>query len=132
MAVVVVAVGGAVGAGLREIVTLTFPTPSAQFPWSTFSVNVAGSFLLALLPAFAVVRRRPLLPPLIGTGVLGGFTTFSAYSEQTRTLYVAGQQQAAGAYVLSTLACCLVAVALASRLSDRASRDEFDAEEGDL
>ena len=128
----VVAVGGAVGACLREIVTLSVPASSSQFPWSTYLVNVVGSFLLALLPVFEVVRRRPLLPPLIGTGLLGGFTTFSAYSEQTRSLYASGHQVTAGVYLLGTLASCLVAVVVAARLSTRSSRAEFESEEGDL
>lgn len=132
VAALLVAVGTAVGAGLRAGLGEAFPEPPGTFPWTTFGINVAGSFLLALLPASAAVRRRPALPPLLGTGVLGGFTTLSAYSEQTRALAAGGQVSLAGAYALGTLTACLVAVALADRLSSAAARAEFDAEEGDL
>ncbi len=128
----VVAVGGAVGAVLRTLLSESFPGAALGFPWATFGINVVGSFLLALLPAAAFVRHRPLLPPLLGTGVLGGFTTLSAYSEQTRALYAAGREGLAGTYVVGTLAACLLAVVLADRLSSGPERAEFEAEEGDL
>jgi CrcB protein len=112
----VVAVGGAVGALLRYGLTLAFPDAQDGFPWTIFAVNVVGCFVLALLPAFTVVRRRPLLPPLLGTGVLGG----------------SGRVVAAALYVVGTLAACLAAVLVADRFSSASARREFDAEEGDL
>jgi CrcB protein len=126
-----VALGGAVGATLRHALTLA-EAEATGFPWSTFGINVAGAFLLGLLPAARWARRRPLLPPLLGTGVLGGFTTLSAWSEQTRALVDAGEVAIAGAYAAGTVAACLAAVALADRFSSPATRAEFDAEEGDL
>jgi CrcB protein len=128
---VAVAVGGALGAVLRHGVTVATPDGSG-FPWTTFTVNVTGAFLLALLPAVAAVRRHMLLPPLLGTGVLGGFTTFSAYSEQTRALVATGAVWAAGCYAVGTVAACLLAVAVADRFSTRSARAEFEQEEGDL
>jgi CrcB protein len=126
-----VAVGGALGAVLRH--ALTFGGADATgFPWTTFGINVAGAFLLGLLPASRWVRRHPLLPPLLGTGLLGGFTTLSAWSEQTRALVVAGEVATAGAYAMGTVVACLAAVALADRFSSPESRAEFDEEEGDL
>jgi len=73
-----------------------------------------------------------VLPPLLGTGVLGGFTTLSTYSEQTRGLLASDHVTTAAAYVVGTLVACLVAVAAADRLSTAAQRREFDDEEGDL
>jgi len=128
----VVALGGAVGALGRFGLSSAFPDVARSFPWTTFAINVAGSFVLALLPTFAVVRRRPLLPPLLGTGVLGGFTTLSTASEQTRDLLAGGCSGLALAYVIGTLAAALVAVAAADRFSNLAARAEFEAEEGDL
>jgi fluoride exporter len=128
--ILVVAAGGAGGAIARHLVNGVGAAPG--FPWSTFAINVTGSLLLALLPAFAVVRRRHLLPPLLGTGLLGGFTTMSAFSEETRALVADGHTATAGAYVVATVAACLVAVALADRFSTRSSRAEFEDEEGDL
>lgn len=127
----VVALGGAVGASLRYALTVLEPD-GGGFPATTFGINVVGSFLLALLPASGWVRRHHLLPPLLGTGVLGGFTTLSAWSEHTRALVAEGASATAGAYAVGTLAACLAAVALADRFSTRAGREEFDEEEGDL
>lgn len=131
-ALVAVAVGGATGATARWLLSSWFPTDGSAFPWTTFAINVSGSVLLALLPALALVRRHPLLPPALGTGVLGGFTTLSAYSEETRSLLASGEAVTATAYLLGTLAACLVGVALADRLSTPTERGEFDVEEGDL
>jgi fluoride exporter len=126
-----VALGGSVGAVLRHALTVVEPD-SSGFPTTTFTINVAGSFLLALLPASGWVRRHHLLPPLLGTGVLGGFTTLSAWSEQTRSLVAGGAATTAGAYAVGTVAACLVAVGVADRFSSARSRAEFDEEEGDL
>lgn len=127
-----VAVGGAIGASLRYGLTAWFPDAGSGFPWTTFTINLVGSFLLALLPALTVVRRNPRLPPFLGTGILGGFTTLSAYSEQARSLVAAGSVGLAGTYVFGTLLACIGAVAIADRFSNAPERDEFDAEEGDL
>jgi fluoride exporter len=127
-----VALGGAVGAVLRYSVSGALPDTSTGFPWTVFAINVVGCFLLALLPAFAAVRRRPLLPPMLGTGVLGGFTTLSTYAEQSRGLVASGHTATAAAYVVGTLAACLLAVAVADRFSSAAARAEFEEEEGDL
>ena len=129
---VVVAVGGAVGACLRYGLSLAFPDATTGFPWTIFAINVVGCFLLALLPASAAVRRHPHLPPLLGTGVLGGFTTLSTYAEQTRALVASDHVLTAATYVVATLAACLVAVVAAARFTTPATRSEFEAEEGDL
>jgi fluoride exporter len=127
----VVAVGGAAGAVLRFLLGEAAPD-GAGFPWTTFAINVAGCFLLALLPTSGAVRRHPLLPPLLGTGVLGGFTTLSTYAEEARALAASGRLDVAGGYVVGTLAACLLAVAVADRFSTASARREFEAEEGDL
>ena len=126
-----VAAGGATGAGMRWQLGIWFPTEPADFPWTTFAINVCGSALLALLPAWTFVRRHPALPPALGTGVLGGFTTLSAYSEESRALLAAGEAVTAAAYLIGTLGACLVAVAVVDRLSSQAARAEFHDEEGD-
>ena len=72
-----------------------------------------------------------MLPPLLGTGVLGGFTTLSTYSEQARALAAQGRVGLAASYVVGTLAACLLAVAVADRFSTVIARSQFDDEEGD-
>jgi CrcB protein len=127
-----VALGGAIGAVLRYALTLVFPDSSTGFPWTIFAVNVVGCFVLAILPAIEVVRENPLLPPLLGTGVLGGFTTMSTYAEQARALADSGRTGLAGVYVLGTLFACLLAVAVGDRYSSQVARRVFEDEGGDL
>jgi CrcB protein len=114
-----VAIGGAAGALARWALTEAFPAEPDAFPWATFAVNVVGSFALALLPALAAVRRSRALAAGLGPGVLGGFTTLSACSEQARALIGAGHSGLASTYLLGTLAACLLAVTLAVTLSGR-------------
>jgi CrcB protein len=126
-----VAVGGAIGAVLRYALTLAFPDPSGGFPWTIFAVNVLGCAVLASLPAIPVLRLHPVLPPLLGPGVLGGFTTLSTFAEQARALVAGGHVVTASAYVVGSVAVGLLAVALADRLSSVVARVEFLGEEGD-
>jgi fluoride exporter len=122
--------GGALGALLRYLLGELAPDGSG-FPWTTFAINVVGSLLLALLPALAMVRQRLAVAVALGPGVLGGFTTLSAYAEQSRALVAEGETLLAAAYLLGTLFACLLAVNLASHWSSPAARDEFAAEGGD-
>jgi len=124
-----VAVGGAAGALLRWALGDAFPD-GAGFPWTTFGINLVGSFLLAALPALIAAGQRPLLTLALGPGALGGFTTLSAYAEQSRALIADGAALSAGAYLLGTLAACLVAVQLGSRLATSAARRDVADQEG--
>ena len=125
-----VAVGGALGALLRWALGDVAPD-GAGFPWTTFAINVTGSLALAALPALGAVRRRPALAAGLGPGLLGGYTTLSAYSEQTRALLADGRGGTALVYLVGTLAACLVAVAAVSHLYPAAAAAEFAAEGGD-
>lgn len=127
-----VGAGAAIGSVVRYGLGEAFPTTSGDFPWTIFAINVSGAFLLALLPVLAIVVDHPLMPPLLGTGVLGGYTTLSTYAEQTRDLFDGGHTATALLYLFGTLAVCLVAVAIADRFSNAARRRVFEAEEGDL
>lgn len=127
--VAAVAVGGALGALARWALG-ELAADGTGFPWTTFAINVSGSFLLATLPAFYAVRRSPVLAAGLGTGVLGGYTTLSTYSEQTRDLLDRGEPALAVAYLLGTLAACLAAVALAHRWSSPLAQRAFEDEEG--
>ena len=128
---VAVAVGGALGALARWGLTEAFPSSTDAFPWTTFAINVTGSFVLALLPAFAAVRRNRVLAVGLGPGLLGGYTTLSSYSEQTRALLGHGEVVTAGCYVVGTLAACLVAIAVADHWSTLQQRRAFEDEGGD-
>jgi CrcB protein len=123
------ALGGVLGALLRWSLGELVPQGTG-FPWTTLAINVSGSFLLALLPAAAWVRRHATLPVFLGTGVLGGYTTLSTYAEQGRELLAAGDRAEALGYLAGTLLACVLAVRMAHHWSTRAQQVEFEFEEG--
>lgn len=125
-----VAAGGAVGASLRYLLG-ELAADGSGFPWTTFAINVVGAFLLAALPAWAWVRRSPIRTVALGPGLLGGFTTLSATSEQGRALLADDRVGLAAGYLAGTLAASAVAVLLADAWSTRAEQDEVAGEGGD-
>jgi CrcB protein len=84
----VIALGGGTGSVARYALGDLFPTSAGTLPWITLAINVLGSFLLGMLVVAVTEIWRPhhLLRPLLGTGVLGEFTTFSTFAVQARTL----------------------------------------------
>lgn len=108
----VIAAGGALGGGARWLVNQALPTSSGQFPWSTFLENVTGCFLLAVVMVFLLDVWPPhrYARPFIGIGVLGGYTTFSAYTSDTRVLLDTGQPVLALTYLFGSVAAGLFAV----------------------
>lgn len=108
-----VAAGGAVGSVLRYLTTLgagrAFGT---GFPLGTLVVNVVGSFLMGALVGLLGRHGANHLAPLLMTGVLGGFTTFSAFSLDTVTLWSRGQTGLALLYVGLSVGISLVSIAL--------------------
>jgi CrcB protein len=78
-----VALGAAVGAPLRYLVDRAVSSRhDSLFPWGTFAVNVAGSFLLGLLAAATLHTRAPVMA-LLGTGLCGALTTYSTFGYET-------------------------------------------------
>jgi CrcB protein len=124
------ALGGAAGALARWELESVFPAHGTSFPWTTFAINVVGSGLLAALGLVPAVRRRPALPVLLGTGVLGGFTTMSAASVDTVRLFDGGATPTGLAYLLGTLAAALLLTGAIARI-DLPGEREFETEEGD-
>ncbi len=108
--VAVVAVGGAAGALLRHGVGVAWPQHGSV--WPAVLVNVVGCLAMGVLVAVVDERRvgHRLLRPFLATGVLGGFTTFSAYTVGVLHLIAAGRNVAAVAHLLITMAGALVAV----------------------
>jgi CrcB protein len=102
-----VAVGGAAGTAAREAITLAVPAVGS-FPLATFGINVGGAFLLGLLLEFLArqddeVGRRRSIRLLLGTGFLGGFTTYSALATESALLVGDGALALALAYALGSL-----------------------------
>src|SRR4029450_6182787 len=108
----VIALGGAVGATVRQIVSEALPRASEEFPFGTFVVNVSGSLLIGLLMVSIVDVRRPhrLVRPFLGVGLLGGYTTFSTYVVETERLIQAGDPRTAFVYFGGTVVGALLAV----------------------
>ena len=98
--------GGAIGAGLRYGVGLAVPPAEGLFPWATFIVNLAGGLGAGLLLGLLLVQGSPAEPfrLFFGVGLLGGFTTFSAFSAETAGMIQNGQLTLALAYVAASFA----------------------------
>ncbi|MFM2389119.1 MAG: fluoride efflux transporter CrcB [Pseudomonadota bacterium] len=105
-----VALGGAIGASLRYLMVFaTARAFSGSFPIGTLAVNVAGSFAMGLLFVILTARGSHLHPFLL-TGILGGFTTFSAFSLDAVTLWESGQPTQAAVYVSASVILSLAAL----------------------
>lgn len=133
----VIAVGGAAGALARYGLGQAFPHRPGAFAWSTFTVNAVGCALIGVLMVMIteVWRAHPLVRPLLGVGVLGGFTTFSTYIVDAQSALQAGAPRVALAYLVGTPVTALVAVAagvIVTRMLDRFRRAHLQrGERGD-
>lgn len=110
-----ICLGGAVGTGARYMVAVWMARMgSTAFPWGTLLVNVCGSFLLGLLMQLSLSTQviSADLRLILGTGILGGFTTYSAFNYETLALLRADAWGVALVNAAATLIGCLVAGAL--------------------
>ncbi len=97
---IIVALGGAIGAALRFLVGVSaVRLLGSGFPMGVLTVNVVGSFLMGLCVVYLGQRGGAAWQPFLMTGVLGGFTTFSAFSLEAYTLFERGAVGQAAAYV---------------------------------
>lgn len=101
-----VMLGGAIGAGARHLTgraTLALWGPG--FPWGTLIVNLAGGLAMGLLAGWLAARASgdEALRYLLGVGVLGGYTTFSAFSLETTTMLQRGDHGVALLYILASV-----------------------------
>jgi CrcB protein len=111
---VAAALGGALGALGRWGVAEALPHGPGSWPWATLLVNLTGCLVLGLLLG-AVFARRPdsaWLRPFLGTGVCGGYTTFSAFAVESVQLTDAGRPGIAAGYALVTVVGGVAASAL--------------------
>ena len=101
------------GAGARYLANVTaLRLIGPGFPWATLFVNVTGSLLMGFLVGVFAARSLTHLHPLVLTGMLGGFTTFSAFSLDAATLWTRGETGLALVYVAASVALSLLAVAV--------------------
>ncbi|MCH2096057.1 MAG: fluoride efflux transporter CrcB [Rhodobacteraceae bacterium] len=108
-----VALGGAVGASgryLTGVMALRLMGPG--FPWGTVAVNVLGSFAMGFLVVALAQFGGQRFTPFLMTGVLGGFTTFSAFSLDAVALYERGDTMLAAGYIAASVFLSLTALVL--------------------
>ena len=104
--------GGAIGAMARYAIDVAADSAALAQPWATLAVNVVGCALMGALVSYVLAHpgRHRLWRPFLGVGVLGGFTTFSAFAADVVLLADAGAWVANAMYVVATLAGGLFAV----------------------
>ncbi|MEU9335450.1 CrcB family protein [Streptomyces sp. NPDC048290] len=107
-----VALGGALGASARYGAALLWPTAADGFPWTTLGVNTLGCAAIGVFMVLIgeVWAAHRLVRPFVGTGVLGGFTTFSTYAVDIQRLLDAGRPGPGLGYLALTLMAALTAV----------------------
>lgn len=110
-----IAAGGALGTLLRYWATLLAAAwLGERMPWGTILINITGSFLIGAIAALTETAGRWAVPAdlrlFLMVGICGGFTTFSAFSLQTLTLFQAGEPVRAGANIAISVIACLAAV----------------------
>lgn len=115
-----VALGGATGAAARHGVALWLGA-AEQFPLATLTVNLTGCAMIGVVMVLVTETgaAHPLLRPAIGTGFLGGYTTFSTYATDAIQLATRGQYAQALTYLAMTLLGALAAVWLAALVTRR-------------
>jgi CrcB protein len=114
MKTLLVMLGGAIGAALRfHLGGVTMRLWGPYFPWGTLIANVSGGLLMGLL-AGTLARVGSANEPwrlLLGVGLLGGYTTFSAFSLETFGMIERGQYAVAAAYVVASVAGAIAGLA---------------------
>lgn len=106
-----VALGGAIGASGRFLTNAAVMRAIGPgFPYGTLIVNVMGSFLMGVLVVVLAQKGGTRFAPFLMTGVLGGFTTFSAFSLDALAIWERGQVALAGAYVAGSVVLSIIAL----------------------
>lgn len=107
-----IAAGGIAGALARALVAHAWPVPAGSFPASTLVINTSGSLLLAFLLVLAAERfpRSRMVRPVLGTGVMGAYTTFSTMVVEVDQLARSGHGTLAAGYLLASLGAGVAAV----------------------
>ncbi|MBZ9727049.1 fluoride efflux transporter CrcB [Mesorhizobium sp. CO1-1-11] len=109
-----VAVGGGIGAGIRHLTSMgALRLVGPNYPWGTMAINIVGSFAMGLF--IAILARRggsDEVRLFVATGILGGFTTFSAFSLDFAALWERGSTLPAFGYALASVVGAIIALFL--------------------
>jgi len=106
MSYLLVFVGGGLGASLRHLINVTSARClGTGFPWGTFIINITGSTVMGLIAGYLAFKGEASQPwrLFLMTGILGGYTTFSAYSLDAALLYERGELASAALYVVGSV-----------------------------
>ncbi len=119
--ILLVALGGAAGSVARYLLSKAIQdTAATAFPWGTMAVNVAGCLLIGLLYGLAAgdgTRLGADLKLMLTVGFCGGFTTFSTFANESLTLAKTGDALLSAAYIGSSVALGVLAVAAGAQLA---------------
>lgn len=110
LAALAVFVGGCLGAGFRAALCLLHQA-SWAWPWIIFGINIGGAFLLGIIDALVAAKGAPAFKrfaSFAGTGIMGAFTTYGTFVDETRGMWLAGRGFASVAYAFSSLAAGIV------------------------
>jgi fluoride exporter len=110
--IILVMSGGAIGAGLRYGLSRALPYAGDSWPWATFAANVLGGLAMGVLAAWVMRgdNSAESLRLFVGVGVLGGFTTFSAFSLEMMRMIERGQIGLAMGYAVASVLLALGAL----------------------
>jgi len=100
--------GGFLGSVARYGISVLMAPWTGTFPWATLAINIAGCFLIGLL--MPMLEQRPEGVVFVVTGILGGFTTFSAFGHETHRLAQGSNPWMAAVYVAASVGAGLAAV----------------------
>ena len=107
--------GGALGSGARYLVNVGAARwLGLSFPWATLIVNIAGSLAMGFLVEYVILRHSgsPAMRTFLATGILGGFTTFSAFSLDAVNLFEREQFTALAFYVFGSVTLSILALVM--------------------
>ena len=110
---VLATLGGGIGAGARYLVQMGMMRVLGMgFPWWTFAINIAGSFAMGLVVTLVALRfdNSADVRTFLATGILGGFTTFSAFSLDVSNMLETKQTEAAAFYIAGSVGLSIVAL----------------------
>jgi CrcB protein len=113
LAFLLIFLGGGIGSMLRHVVNQSSAALfGVKFPWGTLFVNIAGSLDMGLLAGWFAFRGEggQWLRLFLATGILGGFTTFSAFSLDAALLWERGQTAVAAFYAVGSVAAAIIGV----------------------
>jgi len=112
MVLVAIALGGAIGSVGRYFVASAVQRPFVQFPWGIFVVNISGGFLMGVIVELSALKLSmpPELRAFLTVGILGSYTTFSAFSLDSVLLIERGAYASAAAYMVASVVLSVLAL----------------------